>query len=62
MKLKIEITMDNAAFEDAAGLESARILHKLADRIEGFPFLTEGNDQPLRDANGNEVGFATVTA
>ncbi len=34
MKLKIEIAMDNAAFESCNGGECARILHQLADQIE----------------------------
>lgn len=60
MKLEIEIQMDNAAFEDNSGSEAARILRKLADRIDGES-CTHGDVTPLIDLNGNRVGKATVT-
>lgn len=62
MKLKIEITMDNAAFaEGCNGDEAARILRRLAGEIQNLvlepnPLLTH-----LRDINGNKVGKASVT-
>lgn len=61
MKLKIEITMDNAAFfnddETHNPLEAADILRDLADKIE------ENGDcsGPIFDCNGNKVGNAKVT-
>lgn len=59
MELKIKMDMDNAAFEDANGYEAARILRKLADKIEGQQL--EGSDSfRLMDANGNGVGEAEV--
>lgn len=60
MKLKIEINMDNAAFSPTSGTEVARILRKLADRIEGED-CTPGDVTPCIDLNGNKVGKAQVT-
>jgi len=55
MKLKLEIKMDNAAFDEEGGdgwhYEAARILRDAADKIENGE--SEGN---LRDFNGNLVG------
>lgn len=59
MKLTIEINMDNAAFEDCSGTECARILRKLALRIEGDN-CRPGDVTPCMDINGNKVGNATV--
>lgn len=58
MKLQIEITMDNAAFETDAGDEAARILRKLADRLAGAPLASEASFG-LLDINGNRVGHAS---
>jgi len=60
MKLKIQITMDNAAFEEAQGRESARILRELAERIEDSSTLDPGLWATLHDMNGNKVGTAKV--
>lgn len=67
MKLKIEIQMDNAAFE-AEGCtrrfvnadEPARILHQLTVGWKGTN-LEAGEEYQLRDINGNHVGKAKVT-
>lgn len=59
MKLTIEITMDNAAFESATGFETARILKAYADKIEDHE-LDVADKWPLRDVNGNVVGEARV--
>lgn len=62
MKLKIEIEIDNAAFEEGGnGNECARILRRFAQsietvRLEPNPLLTT-----LRDFYGNQVGKAKVT-
>jgi hypothetical protein len=64
MKFKLEIECGNAAFgeywEDTAA-EIARILIDAATEIdaklEGEP---HGYKQPLRDANGNKVGFYEI--
>jgi hypothetical protein len=59
MKLKIEIKMDNAAFEPDNGTEAARILRKLADEMDGgnYPACSivkplTGFPSPLRDNHG----------
>lgn len=67
-RIQIQIDTANAAFGDADGnvgepyfiaLETARILHELADKLAESPHLvaTSGTIQ-LRDANGNTVGHA----
>jgi len=60
MKIQIVIAMDNAAFEDCSGAEVARILHRLANRIDGET-CTPGDVTPCMDYNGNRVGEARVT-
>jgi len=60
MKLTLEINMDNAAFEDAPGQEAARILHKIACKIQDWPGANEFNLR-LSDLNGNKVGHVTVS-
>lgn len=53
--------MDNAAFDDGnSGNECARILRKMADRIEGEN-CSIGDVTPAIDFNGNKVGSAVVT-
>ena len=58
MKAKIEVNMDNAAFQEydgAAGEELARILEKYAKVVrDGF------TDIPLMDLNGNRVGQLVI--
>lgn len=53
----VNISTDNAAFEDNAGFEVARILRKLADRVEDWPGANDFSIG-LLDANGNKVGKA----
>ena len=48
---KLTIRTDNAAFENGAATETARILRKIAKQIEDGEL--EGN---ARDFNGNTVG------
>ena len=60
MKLKIEITMDNAAFEPCNGSEVARLLEKIAARWRDEN-LGAGETIRLLDLNGNRVGEAKVT-
>ena len=61
MKVVITIRdMDNAAFEGDPSQETARIIRKLADRIDGQPHFSPGHSQPLMDINGNEVGWFDV--
>lgn len=62
MKLKITITMENAAFDGSEGAEAARILRRLADEMApaGAEDLFDFN-RNLRDVNGNKVGTALIT-
>lgn len=60
MRFKLEIKMDNAAFEEPSGTELARILRDLADdlaEMDCFP----GYSKTLMDINGNRVGQAKTT-
>ena len=51
----IKIETENAAFEgNLAQLETARILRRLANDVEGMGLC----DYTLRDINGNKVGEA----
>jgi hypothetical protein len=57
MQAVIKIDMDNAAFRPRPGGELARVLRKLADRIDqggGRPSDLDG--AKIRDVNGNTVG------
>ena len=56
MKYVIEINMDNAAFENNEADELARILTRLADRLQQGGSL----ECSLHDINGNKVGSAEV--
>jgi len=57
MKAKIEINMDNAAFEDPTDGELGRILHDLADKIA---YSIPNYSINLRDVNGNTVGVFKI--
>lgn len=59
MKLKIEIELDNAAFEDNGPEEVTRILECLASRLPDPPALT-GQELSCHDVNGNWVGYARI--
>ena len=61
MTLKIEIEMDNEAFQPDNGGEAARILRALADTIDGDSLDSSDRLPGLMDVNGNRVGSATVT-
>ena len=58
MKCKIEIKMNNAAFEDDR--ELARILRVLADRVDERIFIGH-HASTLQDNNGNTVGTWEIT-
>lgn len=64
MIIKIEICTDNAAFENEPSIETARILRKLADKLENFGVYRlkeDGDEIRLIDINGNMVGTCTAT-
>lgn len=52
-KLKIEINLDNAAFDDEfQDIAVANVLIKIADRIHNYGRY----DSFIRDINGNTIG------
>ena len=55
MKLKIEICMDNAAFEGDAGYEAADIIRAAAKAVQQGCIRSS-----LFDSNGNVVGKFTI--
>lgn len=56
---KIVINCEGAAFEDnGCGAEIARILRKVATRIEGVDTFDDLPSIALMDENGNKVGRA----
>lgn len=61
-ELDIKIELGNSAFDGGnAGPECARILRKLADRLENGHFSTfDYCAGPLKDYNGNNVGYAVT--
>ena len=54
--LQLNIKTDNLAFQAGEGYEVARILRKLATKIENDLKFSEVC-QPLRDLNGATVGY-----
>lgn len=62
MKIELELHLDNAAFEENRPEETARILRRLADYIEGYWGDFRYNEGiGLMDINGNRVGHATLS-
>jgi hypothetical protein len=63
MIFQLTIDCDNAAFEDCAGEEIARILHTVAKRVEhnDASVIRERSPISLYDLNGNLVGEASLT-
>lgn len=57
---KLKIRTDNAAFEDGAPQELARVLRKLADRLDQTA-AGEDDGGTVRDVNGNLVGDWVLT-
>lgn len=64
MKFILNVSTDNAAFhrdtgeewEHDPGPELARILRKIADKVEHEPLETYTMFQTILDVNGNDVG------
>lgn len=59
MKLRIEIELDNAAFEDGGPGEVERILLDIASRLPD-PLDETNGKLVLHDINGNWCGFARI--
>ena len=57
MKVALEFSADNAAFDNPH--EAARILRLAAERIDGYGNIP--SEYPLFDLNGNRVGKITIT-
>lgn len=59
MKLKLELEMDNAAFDDDPDAEVWDILRKASEKVlhHGIPVDAKYR---LMDSNGNTVGFMTA--
>ena len=55
--LKIEISEQNAAFEDMPTDELARILREASETLHFKAEPEFGYSIPLRDVNGNRVGW-----
>ena len=60
MKMRFEITMDNAAFEPDLGWELARILQDLSEKVQETDDLRTLHGRRLMDVNGNAVGKVEV--
>ncbi len=59
MKLVIEISLDNAAFEDGGVEEVTRILANIAERLPD-PLRDTNGALSIHDYNGNHVGTAEI--
>ncbi len=56
---KMEIRMDNAAFDEPE-LELSRLLRSFSDLFGEHCYAAEGFDRAVMDINGNKVGRAWV--
>lgn len=62
MTLKIELTLDNAAFQEYGPQEIARILNNLANHFHDQDHVSISTGEvPLTDINGNRVGSHQIT-
>lgn len=59
MRLTITIDMDNGAFCEREGHETARILRECATFVDGHAALLP-TSYMLRDVNGNRVGGLVI--
>ncbi len=59
MKLRIEIELDNAVFQEDGIEEVTRLLDDVASRLPD-PLDQTGGELVLHDANGNYCGFARI--
>ena len=60
MKIKIEFSVDNAAFDDFAD-EVAAVLRRVRDALSGDICSHEKREFKLRDSNGNTIGSVKIT-
>ena len=59
-QLRIEINLDNAAFDGQEGNEVAHILRQLADDVDDCAQISAEVLGALRDSSGNTVGVAKL--
>ena len=60
-EFRLVICTDNAAFSgDDHGPELARILRKIAQRMEDSGTIPDGIDGTVMDINGNRCGYYTA--
>lgn len=57
MEVWVKIDTSNDAFVNYINEETARILRKTADKIENNHHISDGFEIPLKDINGNTIGF-----
>lgn len=57
MRYFLEVKMDNAAFGDETAEELKRILREATSRVDLFSFTHKQSRYPLKDVNGNTVGY-----
>lgn len=57
-KFGLHFECDNDAFNENIADETARILRKLADRVQSEYSGRMPDDYPVHDINGNRVGMA----
>jgi hypothetical protein len=55
MKFNLTCDLDNAAFDDCTGLELARILNSVVNKIEDIQELEPDDSGGVTDMNGNYV-------
>lgn len=59
MQFKMYVNLDNSAFEDS--MELARIVAGVMLQLRGISNTIPHNfDIPLKDSNGNPVGYARI--
>ena len=58
-KIIIKMEIKGSAFDEYPGIEAARILRELADRIENMTQAPDGL-MMLHDVNGNHVGKVQI--
>lgn len=60
MKMKIEINLDGAAFEDCLASELVTVFETIRLRVENFAVI-ELHNAPLFDSNGNKCGIIKLS-
>ncbi len=60
MKLTIEMSLDNAAFEDGGTDELKRAVSAALEKMRGHWADAGGAEANIRDINGNKCGTARI--